>query len=374
MMKPTALNGKYELSNLTAKKDYTVTPSLDKDYLNGVSTFDLVTMQRHILDSRKLDSPYKLIAADINNSKTITVLDMIQLRKLILGINTKFENNSSWRFIPADYVFPNPANPWQETFPEVKNFNNLVGKANNASFVGIKMGDLNGSVIPNTAGGQIRSFVDKVTLNLSEIKLEAGETKKVAFSLENMKDIEGIQFTMEFDKSSLELIDVVNEIAQDEHVAIFGDENLMTVSWNGSVREGALFHLVLRAKKSAYLSDAVRLSDRITKKEAYINGKLHDVVPGFNVNQDGQVYALYQNVPNPFTEETIIGFQLPVSERGTLEIQDASGRVVKVFEGEFRKGYNQQKVKLADLKGPGVYFYKLNTANYSESKSFILIK
>jgi hypothetical protein len=98
------------------------------------------------------------------------------------------------------------------------------------------------------------------------------------------------------------------------------------------------------------------------------------VVPGFNVNQDGQVYALYQNVPNPFTDETIIGFQLPVSERGTLEIQDASGRVVKVFEGEFRKGYNQQKVKLADLKGPGVYFYKLNTANYSESKSFILIK
>jgi hypothetical protein len=374
MMKPTALNGKYELSNLTAKKDYTVTPSLDKDYLNGVSTFDLVTMQRHILDSRKLDSPYKLIAADINNSKTITVLDMIQLRKLILGIITKFENNSSWRFIPTDYVFPNPANPWQESFPEVKNFNNLVGKANNASFVGIKMGDLNGSVIPNTAGGQIRSFVDKVTLNLSEMKLEAGETKKVAFSLENMKDIEGIQFTMEFDKSSLELIDVVNEIAQDEHVAIFGDENLMTVSWNGSVREGALFHLVLRAKKPAYLSEAIRLNDRITKKEAYINGKLHDVVPGFNVNQDGQVYALYQNVPNPFTDETIIGFQLPVSERGTLEIQDASGRVVKVFESEFRKGYNQQKVKLADLKGPGVYFYKLNTANYSESKSFILIK
>ena len=170
------------------------------------------------------------------------------------------------------------------------------------------------------------------------------------------------------------MIDVVNEIAQDEHVAIFGDENLMTVSWNGSVREGALFHLVLRAKKPAYLSEAIRLNDRITKKEAYINGKLHDVVPGFNVNQDGQVYALYQNVPNPFTEETIIGFQLPVSERGTLEIQDASGRVVKVFEGEFRKGYNQQKVKLADLKGPGVYFYKLNTANYSESKSFILIK
>ncbi|MFY8012850.1 MAG: hypothetical protein ACOVRG_12790, partial [Saprospiraceae bacterium] len=342
MMKPTSLAGKYDLSNLTAQKDYTVTPSLDKDYLNGVSTFDLVTMQRHILDSRKLDSPYKLIAADVNNSKTITVLDMIQLRKLILGVNTKFENNSSWRFIPSDYVFPNPANPWQETFPEVKNFNNLVGKANNASFVGIKIGDLNSSVIPNSAGVQIRNVVDKIKLNLSEMKLEAGETKKVSFTLEDIQQVEGIQFTMEFDKSSLELIDVVNEITQDEHVAVFGDENLMTVSWNGHAKEGALFHLVLRAKKPAYLSDAIRLNDRITRKEAYKNGKLYDVVTGFDKNQEGQVYALYQNAPNPFTDETIIGFQLPVSERGTLEIKDASGRIVKVIEADFRKGYNQQ--------------------------------
>jgi hypothetical protein len=374
MMKPTSLAGKYDLSNLTAQKDYTVTPSLDKDYLNGVSTFDLVTMQRHILDSRKLDSPYKLIAADVNNSKTITVLDMIQLRKLILGVNTKFENNSSWRFIPSDYVFPNPANPWQETFPEVKNFNNLVGKANNASFVGIKIGDLNSSVIPNSAGVQIRNVVDKLKLNLSEMKLEAGETKKVSFTLEDIQQVEGIQFTMEFDKSSLELIDVVNEITQDEHVAVFGDENLMTVSWNGHAKEGALFHLVLRAKKPAYLSDAIRLNDRITRKEAYKNGKLYDVVTGFDKNQEGQVYALYQNAPNPFTDETIIGFQLPVSERGTLEIKDASGRIVKVIEADFRKGYNQQKIKKSDVRGPGVYYYTLTTENYSASKSFILVK
>ena len=99
MMKPTSLAGKYELLNLTAQKDYTVTPSLDKDYLNGVATFDLVTMQRHILDSRKLDSPYKLIAADINNSKTITVLDMIQLRKFRLCFNTKVENNRNWSIL-----------------------------------------------------------------------------------------------------------------------------------------------------------------------------------------------------------------------------------------------------------------------------------
>lgn len=111
---------------------------------------------------------------------------------------------------------------------------------------------------------------------------------------------------MEFDKSSLELIDVINDITQDEHVAVFGDENLMTVSWNGHAKEGALFHLVLRAKKPAYLSDAIRLNDRITRKEAYKNGKLYDVVTGFDKNQEGQTYTLYQNTPNPLRMKPLL--------------------------------------------------------------------
>jgi hypothetical protein len=76
------------LSNLTAGGDYTVTPVLDANYLNGVSTFDLVLIQRHILGVQLLDSPYKMIAADANNSQTITTSDIIMLRRLILSILT----------------------------------------------------------------------------------------------------------------------------------------------------------------------------------------------------------------------------------------------------------------------------------------------
>ncbi|MFN9688975.1 MAG: hypothetical protein ACK57X_08925, partial [Bacteroidota bacterium] len=108
----TGVNGRYVFQNLNNGTDYTVTPSLNKGFLNGVSTYDLILISKHILGNQPLNTPYKLIAADVNNSKSITTLDMIQLRKLILNIDATFANNSSWRFVDASYTFPNAANPW----------------------------------------------------------------------------------------------------------------------------------------------------------------------------------------------------------------------------------------------------------------------
>jgi hypothetical protein len=67
-------------ANLPLGQDYSVTPYSNADPVNGVSTFDLVLMSKHILGVESLDSPYKLIAADVNRQR-ITTLDMIQIRK-----------------------------------------------------------------------------------------------------------------------------------------------------------------------------------------------------------------------------------------------------------------------------------------------------
>jgi hypothetical protein len=69
-----------------------------------------------------------MIAADANNSQTITTSDIIMLRRLILSIVDDLPNNTSWRFVPASYSFPVPTNPWFEQFPEVININDLAGQ------------------------------------------------------------------------------------------------------------------------------------------------------------------------------------------------------------------------------------------------------
>lgn len=139
----TDVQGYYHFSDPNVGDDITITPEKNSDYTEGVSTLDMVLIGRHILGVLPLDSPYKLIAADVNNSRHITTLDLIALRRLLLGIDTEFESNTSWRFVELDYTFPNPANPWQERFPEWINFNDLpfVGVAG-LDFVAVKVGDV----------------------------------------------------------------------------------------------------------------------------------------------------------------------------------------------------------------------------------------
>ena len=67
----TDAQGNYAFENMPAGGDYNVLPSKDDDHLNGISTLDLILIQRHILGIEELSSPYQLIAADVNNSEDI---------------------------------------------------------------------------------------------------------------------------------------------------------------------------------------------------------------------------------------------------------------------------------------------------------------
>ena len=139
------------------KKCQTLASSKDDNPLNGVTTYDLVLISKHILGLEALDSPYKMIAADVNKSGGITGLDIAELRKLILGTYQVFPDVPSWRFIPKNYVFPDPTNPWSTlypAFPEVADLSLLLSPSL-IEFYGVKVGDVNGSaltsVVSNTS-------------------------------------------------------------------------------------------------------------------------------------------------------------------------------------------------------------------------------
>jgi|GEM_PF-5567436 len=57
----------------TGGGDYTVVPRLDRHPLNGVSTYDILLIDRHLLNLRSLQGPEELVAADVNRSGTITI-------------------------------------------------------------------------------------------------------------------------------------------------------------------------------------------------------------------------------------------------------------------------------------------------------------
>jgi hypothetical protein len=142
--------GNYKFTNVPAAGSYTVTAVKDTNDLNGISTYDMVLMSKHILGITALDSPWKIVAADTNKNNSLTTTDIVEDRKLILGLTTAFGANTSWRFFPAFVSFPDPLQPFQNgALPEVVTINNLQATYANANFVAVKVGDTNASADPD---------------------------------------------------------------------------------------------------------------------------------------------------------------------------------------------------------------------------------
>jgi hypothetical protein len=375
MSMTTNSNGTYSFNNLLLGGDYSVTPYLNATPLNGVTTFDLVLMSKHILGVTPLNSVYKRIAADVNRSETITTLDMIQLRKLILNIDTEFANNTSWRFVDAAYAFPNVTNPWAEEFPELLNENNLSGNVLNANFIGVKIGDVNGSAQANLLSGDDRSLEGQLNFSVENVSLKAGNVYTVAFTAGDLAT--GYQGTLAL--NGAELVDIEYGVATAENFGLrFVSDGMITTSWNETNGQLAatevLFSLVLRATQDAELSEVVQVNSRYTAAEAYKNDNALNL--GINFSH-GTVTAaqfeLFQNTPNPFQGETMIAFSLPTDESVTLTISDISGRAVKVIKGDYPAGYHKVTLTKQELaSGTGVYTYTVVAGAYTASRKMIV--
>jgi len=138
----TDVNGEYHIT-VPSGGSYSVHPFANAYPLNAVSTYDLVLLRRHLLGIEQLDSPYKIIAADVDDSEEFSQ-DTLLISKLIFGIIDEFPGGESWRFVRADHVFADPMHPFP--FPRTFDVSNLTTNQSNIDFIGVKLGDLNYSV------------------------------------------------------------------------------------------------------------------------------------------------------------------------------------------------------------------------------------
>lgn len=388
----TTSNGMYNFPNLTIGEDYTITPHKDDDPTNGVTTFDLVLLSKHILGVTPFSSPYQYIAADANKSGTVTTFDLVEVRKLILMINTNFPNNTSWRFVDKAYQFPNPTNPWQEVFPEVININNLPAAQTGDDFVAIKIGDINNSANANGLTSDATGNRSNGTLNftMDNLTYEAGQAVSMTMRAKDFNDVYGFQFTIDFNPDLLEFKSV--QPTSVTGIANFGttllDQAAVTVSWETnpflSVADGEpVITLNFMAKADGSLADAIGISSRFTTAEAYIGEPIEVYDVALIINNTGasattssiaKGYELYQNVPNPFSKKTVIGFQLPKAGDATLTVFDGTGRKITVVEGNFAPGYNEIELDRNSLPQEGLVYYRLESGSYTATRSMTIVK
>ena len=375
----TGRDGYYAFMNLSAGNDYVVDPAKNGNYLNGVSTADLVKIQRHLLGREALNSPYKIIAADANKTGTVTAGDISELRKLILGVYAELPNVESWRFVPTSHVFEDRTNPWfAGGFPEVITYSDLQAQMMTSDFYALKVGDVTGDASVNGIISTVTRSGEYVTFEAKTRNFTAGEEVELTLSLEEARELSGYQFTLEYDEAVLELKDVTGHQANiSENNFGFIQSGLITTSWNdfgGKELEGDIFSIVFTAKASGSLSENVNLNSRITQAEAYdADLNASPVRLAFEGNASLEGFQLYQNVPNPFRNATQIQFDLPDPMPATVTIYDAMGKVVRIIPVDGQSGQNTVTVSEAELTGSGVLYYQLDAGRFTATRKMILM-
>ena len=112
-------------------------------------------------------------------------------------------------------------------------------------------------------------------------------------------------------------------------------------------------------KRDVYL---IRLAPKPTQIETEVDGQLP------------QSFALYQNYPNPFNPTTTIKYQLPELSYVTIKIYDILGREVATVINEEKPGGSYEVAFDATTLSSGIYFYRLQTGSFVETKKMVLLR
>ncbi|MGE5355034.1 MAG: T9SS type A sorting domain-containing protein [Deltaproteobacteria bacterium] len=361
-------NGNYTIDVYPNVK-YTVSGFSDDDMMCGISTLDLVIIQKYMLGLKKIHDHYGYIAADADGDCEIRPNDLLTLRKMILNPNQFFVH--SHVAVNSDYEF-------KDSIP------NLI------DCMGAKVRIID--VSDESVSGANFNAVRIGDINLDCTKFEDRSTGKEYFMVENsdyqsgrvvvpvyandFTGVNGFQLTMSM--NGIEFKEIINGEIQieDSEYSIRGGHLIMSVArvQELSIEDGkVLFFLVFDAVTDGTLNESLQINDAILKSEIYkgSNLEISKLELGFNSSEA----QLYQNVPNPFSTYTSIGFNLMDDCKYELAIYDITGKVFKTINGNGLKGYNSVRIDKEDLPGNfNIGIYKLKTGNFVYSKKMILMR
>lgn len=339
--------GRYSFS-VTPGLDYTITTNYHGRVLPdaGVTTLDLVVMQWHILGMKFLMSNYDLIASDVNNSGSLTTLDVAQTRAVILHIDDTFEGRDAIEFVSYDYT----GNPDKFNYPNTISItpNESLSDLN---FTVVKLGDASRSWAVNQSSGRNQD------LERLEFRLEKGISSKkhldLALKANDFNNIIGLQFTLEWDPGAIRIVGL-----KDDHLSFDTNLNMieqgkMSIVWSSDKKNGLTLdgEDILSSFEFETISKAdprLSINSAITPALAYNSDLTSFRISSTSLNNDlhHTQISLY---PNPAHEVLRIKGDLPGQSH--YSILDATGKVLG-------KGLLGGQIEVGQLKR-GVYLLRI---------------
>ena len=169
-------------------------------------------------------------------------------------------------------------------------------------------------------------------------------------------------------------------MVSDADAAVIDSEFRLAYAGHQNARvahDGVLFTVKLKAIANGLISDLLSLSPSLAP-EMYVGSAMdtRKIELGFirSVDLKAGSFQLFQNQPNPFKEETVIGFNLPEAADATLTVYDISGKLIHSQTDAFEKGQNSITLRQSQLPVSGVLYYKLESGTHVATRKMIQIQ
>lgn len=153
-------------------------------------------------------------------------------------------------------------------------------------------------------------------------------------------------------------------------IAVWGDDDITEEKEGLAIGEG--FSLVLYKGST---DEMLTLKDPEFDRgnNVFVKDGL-TVITGFQEEEVvTQEMELFQNVPNPVTTNTEIGFFLPEDTKATVTLINKLGQEYLIADGEYTGGYHSVNLERENLQA-GMYFYSLKTPAKTLTKQLTLIE
>ena len=372
--------GHYEFPQMPTGYSYTVAASYDKGELNeSLSTIDLVMIRRHILRLKALDSPYKMIAADVNRSESVTTFDLALIRQAILRIIDEFPDAPNWDLIPSSHQFDYPDHPFHHPIPREVYIDGLEFNQMDMDFVMIKMGDV--TDISNLDTDQeSREIRDPIRLTYRK----NNKRKSIEIFVEPWDlSLFGMQFAIDLGRTGQQLHSAVGDLKglTPSNIHLDLKSGHLRFSWDEvpgvRINEKTKIFEIFFEDEHTLSGCTPELSNTDLKAEAYgTNNSMYGVelLPSGREMNNQKALILYQNKPNPVRGTTFIGFELGEEAPVQLEIFDTDGQLLYSDKRIYPSGYGEYKIRASELLKEGALFYRVSALDITLSKRMITIR
>lgn len=360
--------GRYVTDPTYDQVPYNVSVKKMDEVDEGVTSIDLVLIQRHILGFAEFQDPLQVIASDINGSNSVSSSDIVALRKLVLGItNTLPGNAEPWRFIPKGWVFQDTLAPWD--FDKYINITPLDGTALDVDFTAVKVGDVNDSYESLSSNEEAENR-SSWTTEIIETTSYTENGKVITYTLAEDMLLDAFEMSLEINTDNIAIYNADDQAWSDNmynladgKLRIIGTHLAPQLTHAGEV----LFSLVVD-------EDAEVVPARITKNLIYQDAMPYEMVLR-SYNENDEVIKEDNNwslIQNPARYCRIASKSELQDTR--VRVIDISGREVfaSSIHGLANKSYVE--IPVESFEQSGMYFIHIVSSGVEQTLRYVHLK